>query len=59
MCNCACVLLEQTRYMLEVFKNGILVDKYWLKGGCYSCELPIETAAILTYPKFPVSCPLP
>ncbi|XP_076445934.1 uncharacterized protein LOC143283637 [Babylonia areolata] len=42
-----------TRYMLEVLKNGISVDKYWLKGGNFSCVLPFHTSAILTYPKFP------
>ncbi|PVD34730.1 hypothetical protein C0Q70_06007 [Pomacea canaliculata] len=41
------------RCTLEVFKNGILVDKYWLKGSSYICVLPFETSAILRYPKFP------
>ena len=51
-CSQLCV---QTRYFMEVLKNGILVDKYWLKGGSYSCVLPFNRSAVLTYPKFPVS----
>ncbi|KAL8604081.1 hypothetical protein ACOMHN_024906 [Nucella lapillus] len=42
-----------TRYMMQVIKNGILVEKYWLKGGNFSAMLPFNTSAILTYPKFP------
>ncbi|XP_070196653.1 uncharacterized protein [Littorina saxatilis] len=44
---------RNARYKLEVFKNGISVDRYWLKSGSYSCVLPMATFAILTYPKFP------
>ena len=40
---------------MQVFRNGILVQKYWLKGGNYHCVLPLSSTAFLTYPKFPVS----
>ncbi|KAK7485956.1 hypothetical protein BaRGS_00022822 [Batillaria attramentaria] len=44
---------SSVRYSLEVFKNGISVEKYWLKGGNYNCILPFNTSAIFRYPKFP------
>ncbi|CAL1535024.1 unnamed protein product, partial [Lymnaea stagnalis] len=40
-------------YHAEVFKNGISVEKYWLKGGNYVCCLPQNCNVLVRYPKFP------
>ncbi|KAH9488475.1 hypothetical protein Btru_062744, partial [Bulinus truncatus] len=40
-------------YMAEIIKNGISVQKYWLKEGNYVCYLPLKCDVIVRYPKYP------
>ncbi|CAG5122481.1 unnamed protein product, partial [Candidula unifasciata] len=47
---------ESDRYLAEVFKNGISVQKYWLMGGNYTFCLPQKCNVLARYPKFPTLC---
>ncbi|XP_059158979.1 uncharacterized protein LOC131942991 [Physella acuta] len=40
-------------YLAEVFKNGISVQKYWLKRGNYVCHLLPTSNVLVRYPKYP------